>query len=180
MQSIPKLCPLRRQGDSSTSIAKYSSIASSGKARSRSSYVIGSERQRSKLWNFPAQLSPLAQSRRTRPSDYLSLCANASAAGELTIASMRKLSTPASSFFRWKSFVLNTHRFVLRTPPVAILQQFLPSRHLAQVRTEPLSEVWFTPSSPRRSPADDLLGFPGNGSDYKPPDERTLRLGKSE
>lgn len=68
MQAIPKPCPLRRQGDSSTSIAKYSSIASSGKARSRSSYVIGSEQQRSKLWNFPAQLSPLAPSRRTRPS----------------------------------------------------------------------------------------------------------------
>jgi hypothetical protein len=124
--------------------------------------------------------SPLAHSCRTRPSYNLSPCANASAAGELTIASMRKLSTPASSFFRWKSFVLNTHRLVLRAPPVAILQQFLPSRHLAQVRTEPLSEVWFTPSSPSRSPADVLLGSPGNGMDCKPPDERTLRLGKSE
>jgi hypothetical protein len=93
---------------------------------------------------------------------------------------MRKLSTPASSFFRWKSFVVNTHRLIVRRPPVTSLQQLLPSRHLAQVRTDPLSELWFTPSSPRRSLSEDLLGHPGNESDHKPPDERTLRLGKSE
>jgi hypothetical protein len=156
------------------------SVERKKRAREAPTSLVRNDGVQSYVWNFPTQLSPLAQSRRTRPSDYLSPCADASAAGELTIASMRKLSTPASSFFLWKSFVLNTHRFVLRAPPVAILQQFLPSRHLAQVRTEPLSEVWFTPSSPRRSPADDLLGSPGNGSDYKPPDERTLRLGKSE
>jgi len=93
---------------------------------------------------------------------------------------MRKLSTPALSFFRWRSFVLNTDRVVQRAPPVVIPHKSLPSRHLAQVRTEPLSEVWFTSSSPKRSPADDLLGSPGNGGDHKPPDERILRLGKSE
>lgn len=93
---------------------------------------------------------------------------------------MRKLSTPASSFFRWKSFVVNSHRLIAQAPPTAALQQFLPARHLAQVRTDPLSELWFTPSSPRKSPADDLLGSQGNGCDHKPPDERTLRLGKSE
>src|SRR2546421_318410 len=121
-------------------------------------------------WSFP----------QNPPFDYLPPYANASSVGELAIASMRKLSTPALSFFRWRSFVLNTDRVVQRAPPVVIPHKSLPSRHLAQVRTEPLSEVWFTSSSPKRSPADDLLGSPGNGGDHKPPDERTLRLGKSK
>jgi hypothetical protein len=108
------------------------------------------------------------------------LCINASVVEKLTIASMRKLSTPVSSFFRWKSFAVNTHRSIAKGLPTAALQQFLPARHLAQVRTDPLLEVWFTPSSPSKSPADDLLGSSGNGCDHKPPDERTLRLGKSE
>jgi hypothetical protein len=131
--------------------------------------------------NFAAQLLCLVV-----PGDQVLLfltyhpCANAFAVEKLTVASMRKLSAPASSFFRWKSFVVNTHRLIVRGPHIPALQQLLPSRHLAQVRTEPLSEVWFTPASPRRSPADDLLGYPGNGSDHKPPDDRILKLGKSE
>ncbi len=89
---------------------------------------------------------------------------------------MRKLSTATSSFLRWKSFVIGAHRLIVRGPRIT---SFLPSRSLAQVRSEPFSELWFTPSSPGRTPADDLLGFPGNGHDHKPPDERTVRLGKS-
>ena len=89
---------------------------------------------------------------------------------------MRKLSTSASSFLRWKSFVTGAHRLIVRGPRIT---SFLPSRNLAQVRSAPFSELWFTPSSPGRTPADDLLAFPGNGNDHKPPDERTVRLGKS-
>jgi hypothetical protein len=118
--------------------------------------------------------------RRQVPLVVCNVYINASVVEKLTIASMRKLSTPVSSFFRWKSFVVNTHRLIAQAPPTAALQQFLPARYLAQVRTDPLSELSFTPSSPRKSPADDLLGSQGGGCDHKPPDERTLRLGKSE
>lgn len=61
-------------------------------------------------------------------------------------------------------------------------RQILPKRHLAQVRPEPLSELWFTASSPRFGPADELLGPPppGKDNDHQPPDKRLLKLGKSE
>lgn len=62
-------------------------------------------------------------------------------------------------------------------------RQVLPKRHLAQVRPEPLSELWFTSSSPRSSPEDELLGSstlrPTGSQDHKPPDERLIKLGKS-
>ncbi|KIW13778.1 hypothetical protein PV08_08969 [Exophiala spinifera] len=60
-------------------------------------------------------------------------------------------------------------------------RQILPRRYLAQVRPEPLSELWFTASSPRFGPADELLGppTPGKDCDHQPPDERLLKLGKS-
>jgi hypothetical protein len=143
----------------------------------QASYVIGAEQNSS---NFPTQRLGLVIPCRQVPLIVCNLCINASVVEKLTIASMRKLSTPVSSFFRWKSFAVNTHRLIAKGLPTAALQQFLPARHLAQVRTDPLLEVWFTPSSPSKSPADDLLGSPGNGCDHKPPDERTLRLGKSE
>jgi hypothetical protein len=61
------------------------------------------------------------------------------------------------------------------------LRQVFPKRHLAQVRPEPISDVWFTAASPRRGPADELLETkkPGIDDDHKPPDERLIRLGKS-
>ena len=147
--------------------------------KSRSKQVTSLVRNKNSS-NFPTQRLGLAIPVDKSPLIVCNLCINASVVEKLTIASMRKLSTPVSSFFRWKSFVINTHRLIAKGPPSAALQQFLPARHLAQVRTDPLLEVWFTPSSPSKSPADDLLGSPGNGCDHKPPDERTLRLGKSE
>lgn len=62
------------------------------------------------------------------------------------------------------------------------------SRTLAQVRSEPFSELWFTATAPARLPAksDGLLQVDGHiqgngspGGDHKPPDERTLKLGQS-
>lgn len=62
-------------------------------------------------------------------------------------------------------------------------RQVLPKRHLAQVRSEPLSELWFTSSSPSSSPEDELLGSstlrPTGSQDHKPPDESLIKLGKS-
>ena len=61
------------------------------------------------------------------------------------------------------------------------LRQVPPRRYLAQVRPEPISEVWFTAASPRFGPADELLGPPpGNNADHQPPNERLLKLGKSK
>jgi hypothetical protein len=62
-------------------------------------------------------------------------------------------------------------------------RQVLSRRHLAQVRPEPISELWFTSSFPRTGPEDELLGSstsrPGGAQDHKPPDERLIKLGKS-
>jgi hypothetical protein len=101
-----------------------------------------------------------------------------------TLGSMRKLPAPTTTtaVLTGRGFVLNTTRQLLEHEPVLALRPLFPSRSLAQVRQEPLSEFWFTPSSPARSPADDLLGNnagPGTSGDHKPPDERTLKLGKS-
>ena len=92
---------------------------------------------------------------------------------------MRPFSNPLARSLRWKSFANNTHRFVVRSRRPSSIQPAIPSRSLAQVRLEPFSEVWFTASWPAKSLADDLLGPQGEGHDHKPPDERTLRLGKS-
>jgi hypothetical protein len=146
----------------------------------QASYVIWRGTKQLKTVELSYAASRLSHSRRQVPLIVCNLCINASVVEKLTIASMRKLSTPVSSFFRWRSFVVNTHRLIVKGPPTAALQQFLPARHLAQVRTDPLLEVWFRPSSPSKSPADNLLGSLGQGCDHKPPDERTLRLGKSE
>lgn len=141
-------------------------------------YVIGAE-QRVRASKVPCTASSLGRSVDTVLLESLSRCTDAFAGKKLIIASMRELSTPASSFLRWKSLVVNTHRLFPKRSPITNQQQLLLSRSLAQVRPEPPLEVWFTPSTPWRSPADDLLGSPGNGKDHKPPDERTLRLGKS-
>jgi Mitochondrial protein up-regulated during meiosis len=94
---------------------------------------------------------------------------------------MRKLSTPtlAHRLLQWRCSLPLTQR-LLAHDDLHHLQQAPPRRGLAQVRPEPLGELWFTSSNPVRSPADDLLNSPqpGNG-DRKPPDERTLKLGKT-
>ena len=108
---------------------------------------------------------------------------------------MRKL-VPASSFIPalgWKSFtqhavprlaaILGTSVTAFPKSSPASLPSKVSSRSLAQTRLESFSEVWFTSASPSRSPADDLLNLEvgGNGqNDHKPPDERTIRLGKSK
>ena len=104
-----------------------------------------------------------------------------------TLGSVRKLPTPTATtqfLSGARSFVLNTNlnRQLFEHEPALALRTLLPSRALAQVRQEPWSELWFTPSRPARSPADDLLGDsgrPGSNGDHKPPDERSLKLGKS-
>lgn len=100
----------------------------------------------------------------------------------MTSGLMRTISTPNTSFLRWKSFLVHTHRLLVA--PVPALRQRPQSRSLAQVRPEPFSELWFAPSSPSRGPADELLGpstgLAADGGDHKPPDERILKLGKSE
>lgn len=56
-------------------------------------------------------------------------------------------------------------------------QRLVPSpRSLAQVRDDKsLSEVWFTSARPNATP----LPTTDDASNAKPPDERTLKLGKS-
>lgn len=59
-----------------------------------------------------------------------------------------------------------------------VLQGSQRLRGLASIQSDRcLSDVWFNSSPPQSSvkPA----GLPGNGPDEKPPDERTLKLGKS-
>ena len=93
---------------------------------------------------------------------------------------------PASSFShrllqQWRSPTPLTHRLLnledLPTPRA----QGSSRRTLAQVRPEPIGELWFTSSAPSRSPADDILNSqpPCPPKDHKPPDERTLKLGKT-
>ncbi|KIV92698.1 hypothetical protein PV10_03970 [Exophiala mesophila] len=81
------------------------------------------------------------------------------------------------------NFVQQRHRATSASSNI-YPRQVLTKRHLAQVRPEPISELWFTSSSPRLGPADDLLGNTegpvGNGNnDHKPPDERLIKLGKT-
>lgn len=109
-------------------------------------------------------------------------CRRALDARLMTSGPMRKLSTPNASFLRWKSLLVHTHRLLVAPTPV--LRQVPQTRSLAQVRSDPFSDLWFTPSPPACGPADELLNPSGelfrNGGDHKPPDERILKLGKSE
>ncbi len=96
---------------------------------------------------------------------------------------MRKLpalSLPRRLLFQWRPPIPFTNRLLVVED--LCQTQHPPRRYLAQVRPEPLGELWFTSSSPRRSPADDILNpqgpSPPNGH-HKPPDERTLKLGKT-
>lgn len=93
---------------------------------------------------------------------------------------MRKLPPSSTSrLLRWRSPQPIVHHWLASEETAA--SQPSSRRSLAQVRPEPLDEIWFTSSAPRRSPADDLLGSTATGpnGDHKPPDERTLKLGKS-
>ena len=86
------------------------------------------------------------------------------------------LSLPHRLQFPWHNPLPLTHSLAIDG-----LQPNPPRRNLAQVRQEPLGELWFTSSHPTRSPADDVLNPPNPGppNDHKPPDERTIKLGKT-
>ncbi len=121
---------------------------------------------------------------RTRP--WSTSCLSYASSIQMTSKLMRKLQSsahcPAASwtsrhdlrvrvFCRHKSSAAGSHP----------LRQVPPRRYLAQVRPEPISEVWFTAASPRFGPADELLDSPpGNNADHQPPNERLLKLGKSK
>lgn len=115
---------------------------------------------------------------------------NAATSAQMTSMPMRKLFRAApcpSTTSRWVCQprcgvrVLRRHRSTAAGS--TSLRQVLPRRYLAQVRPEPISELWFTAASPNLGPADELLGpsTPGNNGDedHKPPDPRLLKLGKS-
>ncbi|KIW99387.1 uncharacterized protein Z518_11375 [Rhinocladiella mackenziei CBS 650.93] len=110
----------------------------------------------------------------------------------MTSRPIRKLPKPAlypASGSRWNlnpSLRLQFSRRCRSTAAASssrLLRKVFPKRYLAQVRSEPISEVWFTASAPKSGPADELLGTTpprSNGTqDHKPPDERLLRLGKT-
>jgi len=103
---------------------------------------------------------------------------------------MRTVSTTSpAAFSRWKKLL---RILAGQNPNLA----FPSSRTLAQVRSEPFSELWFTAAVPTnaadssrnelvdapfvRSEGSPAGGLPNNGSDHRPPDERTLKLGKSK
>lgn len=97
---------------------------------------------------------------------------------------MRRFST-LSSLIR-----LRNHALALTTPAQLAVLRVFPSqcviqpqnsRSLALVRDDKtLSELWFSSTSPRSEPKSALEEI-GNisGGDPQPPDERTLKLGKS-
>jgi len=106
---------------------------------------------------------------------------------QMTIGQMRTVwSTSPAALPRWKRLLL-----ILTRPNPSLSS--LSIRSLAQVRSEPLSELWFTAAVPanaaRRPPSDldcgpfvrseSINGGPSNRGDHKPPDERTLKLGQS-
>lgn len=111
----------------------------------------------------------------------------------MTTGQMRTVwTTSPAALPRWKRLL----RILTRpNPSLSSLSSLssLPIRSLAQVRSEPFSELWFTAAVPataaRRPPSDlqcgpfvrseSIHGGPSNGGDHKPPDERTLKLGQS-
>lgn len=96
----------------------------------------------------------------------------------MTFDPMRKLPAQTFNLVRRKLGARSGHR-LFAAPTISAFPQLLPARHLAQVRPEITSELWFTSSFPPRNLTDELLDTGGSGDDKKPPDERILRLGKS-
>ncbi|KAL9108984.1 MAG: hypothetical protein Q9187_008225 [Circinaria calcarea] len=85
--------------------------------------------------------------------------------------------TSPTSFFRQTRQVLAPRARTSLIPIASHPTFFSPSRHLAQVKSDQatLPEVWFTSSSPPRRTPEEC----GHKSDGTPPDERTLKLGKT-
>lgn len=99
----------------------------------------------------------------------------------VTSISLRRLQWQRTSISPLSSNLpaIDDHR-----PFPLLYQQSPPRRNFAQVRPEPLGELWFTSSAPTRSPTDDILQPPpssstGPSSDHRPPSERTLKLGRT-
>ena len=105
----------------------------------------------------------------------------------MTAAQMRTvLITSPAALPRWKQLL---RIFTRPNPSLASL----PIRSLAQVRSEPFSELWFTAATPvdaasgARADLDlgsiirteAVNGGPSPRGDHKPSDERTLKLGQS-
>lgn len=99
----------------------------------------------------------------------------------MTGVPLRKISAPLPTSVVRRALQLQQWRsptqFLLHSPPV---------RSLAQVRPEPLTDLWFTSSAPRSKPTDprDVLPdtpTPGSGHDPSPPppSERTLAIGRT-
>ena len=105
----------------------------------------------------------------------------------MTAAQMRTVTTSSpAALSRWKTLLR-----ILTRP--SLVSSGSSIRSLAQVRSEPLSELWFTAAVPVKAahgPTSGLVsgpfvrsetinGEPSNGGHRKPPDERTLKLGQS-
>ncbi|KAF2810630.1 uncharacterized protein BDZ99DRAFT_560864 [Mytilinidion resinicola] len=80
----------------------------------------------------------------------------------MTAGLMRRLSSSTRT---------RAHRISVRNWALTPLRQ--PQRTLANIKDTSESKTWFTSNSPRFGPPD--LG----GNDHTPPDERTLKLGKT-
>lgn len=105
----------------------------------------------------------------------------------MTATQMRTVSTTSPiAHSKWTRLL---RLFARSHPGLSIL----PARTLAQVRTEPFSELWFTaavplnagPSTSIGRDLDSLVRSEGSnggrlpGGDHKPPDERTIKLGQT-
>lgn len=105
-----------------------------------------------------------------------------------TLHSFRR--TTNRPFSTWRSIVLTTQALLVHDSLASKVatNKITSNRTLAQVRPEPLSELWFTASFPAKSDIEYTDGHlssvslsekSGSGKDHKPLDERTLKLGKS-
>ena len=104
----------------------------------------------------------------------------------MTAAQMRTVTTISpTTLSRWKRLLR------IFTQPNS--SPSLHIRTLAQVRSEPFSELWFTAAAPVSAApgprgeldsdpfvrSEGVGGGPSTGGDHKQPDERTLKLGQS-
>lgn len=96
---------------------------------------------------------------------------------------MRRLTRSSSASLRWKSIIDQNQRLLVHQNEKHSSGRLLPKRNLARVRSEPLSELWFTSSLPQFRESEGLtnpFNSPNIDDGHKPPDERTIRLGKSK
>jgi hypothetical protein len=109
----------------------------------------------------------------------------------MTRGSMRKITTLSSSSLASTATPTQSAcvRRIWRTRPTRTATRLstIPRRSLAQIRPEPLHELWFTSSAPGSSPSTPLsydapeppAAGSKNNRDHSKPSERTLALGKT-